>query len=159
MPKTRKRKSAVTASCDELTCNSSSSRRTSRTTIRKFHVLLKRKTQLQNIAYSTENAQELANIEREIEEMGGLSVYQRMSTIGQGNNRGGGCEKELISWLKEIGWADASRQSKHRCVIAPALESCGGLLLKLIVLEVTPGSWRSELSSQTTTAPVHLGSM
>jgi 25S rRNA (adenine2142-N1)-methyltransferase len=58
----------------------------------------------------------LANINREIEALGGLERYQRMSCIGQGGDRGGGSEKVLIEWLKQMGRADGrdSEKAKHR---------------------------------------------
>ena len=37
-----------------------------------------------------------------IEEMGGLAVYQRMSSVRQGNDRGGRKEV-LIQWLIDMG--------------------------------------------------------
>lgn len=46
---------------------------------------------------------ELENVEKEMEEMGGLATYQHMSSIGQSEDRGGGSEKVLIGWLKELG--------------------------------------------------------
>ena len=50
-----------------------------------------------------ENLQdELASVQREMDDMGGLAVYQRMSTIGQGHDRGGGSEKVLIQWLQGL---------------------------------------------------------
>ena len=100
MPKTRKKKIPVT-NADNFKATSSSNPRSSRTTIRRFHVLLKKQRQLKH-APST-NAQELEDVEREIEEMGGLVAYQRMSSIGQGNDRGGGSEKVLIQWLINLG--------------------------------------------------------
>ena len=45
---------------------------------------------------------EVEGVEREMEEMGGLAAYQRMSSIGQGKDRGGGSEKVLIGWLEEM---------------------------------------------------------
>ena len=54
----------------------------------------------------------LGNVDREIEELGGLAAYQRMSSIGQGVDRGGGSEKVLISWLREMGMS--SRQPSNR---------------------------------------------
>jgi len=45
-----------------------------------------------------------------VEKLGGLEKYQYMSCIGQGSDRGGGSEKVLIGWLKQMGWAD----QKHR---------------------------------------------
>ena len=81
---------------------SSSTPRTSRTIIRKFHTLLKQQKSAQGDT--------LANINDELEKLGGLEKYQRMSYIGQGSDRGGGSEKVLIGWLKQMGWAD----QKHR---------------------------------------------
>lgn len=52
----------------------------------------------------------LREIEEEMERMGGLEEYQRMSSIGQGKDRGGGSEKVLIEWLRELGF-DSSNQS------------------------------------------------
>jgi len=37
-----------------------------------------------------------------------------MSSIGQSSDRGGGSEKVLIEWLKEMGWADQRGKGKHR---------------------------------------------
>lgn len=34
--------------------------------------------------------------------MGGLELYQDMSATGQRKDRGGGSEKVLIGWLKEL---------------------------------------------------------
>jgi 25S rRNA (adenine2142-N1)-methyltransferase len=56
----------------------------------------------------------LASINCEIEALGGLGEYQRMSCIGQSNDRGGGSEKVLIGWLKQMGWADAIGKEKQR---------------------------------------------
>lgn len=60
---------------------------------------------------------ELRDVEREMESMGGLGVYQRMSSIGQGKDRGGGSERVLIGWLKGMGWKGVGGV-KHRCVHA-----------------------------------------
>jgi 25S rRNA (adenine2142-N1)-methyltransferase len=48
--------------------------------------------------------------------MGGLEAYQRMSAIGQGEDRGGGTEKVLIEWLKELGLGNlgTSRSEKGK---------------------------------------------
>ncbi|PAV23748.1 D-lactate dehydrogenase cytochrome oxidoreductase [Pyrrhoderma noxium] len=48
--------------------------------------------------------QKLGEVEEEMERIGGLEVYQRMSSIGQGKDRGGGSEKVLIGWLRELGY-------------------------------------------------------
>lgn len=98
MPKTRKKKIPVT---NTNKASSSSTPTSSRTVIRRFHVLLKKQGQLRNT--SSANAEALGEIEREIEELGGLAGYQRMSSIGQGNDRGGGSEKVLMQWLIDMG--------------------------------------------------------
>jgi 25S rRNA (adenine2142-N1)-methyltransferase len=85
---------------------SSSTPRASRTVIRRFHTLLKQQKYAQDDA--------LASINCEIEALGGLGEYQRMSCIGQSNDRGGGSEKVLIGWLKQMGWADAIGKEKQR---------------------------------------------
>ncbi|KAI0256510.1 hypothetical protein BJV78DRAFT_1117288 [Lactifluus subvellereus] len=103
MPKARRRKLPVTLAEKR---GSSSTRRTSRTVIRKFHSLLKQQQGAQGDT--------LANVNREIEELGGLETYQRMSCIGQSSDRGGGSEKVLIGWLKQLGWAAADRKEKGK---------------------------------------------
>ena len=117
MPKSRKtskRKAPVTS----LHYNSISHARSSntstatRTIIRRFHVLNKRKTQLEKLLEDHEGCSndikkansEIKAIEEELAELGGLEEYQRMSVIGQGNDRGGGSEKVLISFLNELGY-------------------------------------------------------
>jgi 25S rRNA (adenine2142-N1)-methyltransferase len=88
MPKTRKKKTPITTS--PSSSSSSSNPHSSRTLIRQFHVLLKKQAQLQNLSKSSaDQAKALAEVEHEIEELGGLSAYQRMSSIGQGADRGG----------------------------------------------------------------------
>ncbi|CCM02857.1 uncharacterized protein FIBRA_04969 [Fibroporia radiculosa] len=126
MPKARKpkRKTPVTraeSSTRPGPSGSSSNPTSTRTLIRRFHVLIKRKAQLEKaICESTHpdgpaNATtSLADVEREIEELGGLSAYQRMSSIGQGSDRGGGSEKVLVEWLRELGVADGARNAKKR---------------------------------------------
>lgn len=109
MPKARKRKIPITAGSDS---SSSSNPNSSRTLIRKFHVLLKKQAQLQKQRHAPEDAKALTDVEHEIEEMGGLSAYQRMSSIGQSNDRGGGSEKVLISWLKALGVSDRKEKPK-----------------------------------------------
>jgi 25S rRNA (adenine2142-N1)-methyltransferase len=105
MPKARKKKTPVTGTSTDV---KSSTPQASRTTIRRFHVLLKRRTQLSGSSMPTD-AQELAAINREIGEMGGIEEYQRMSAIGQGKDRGGGSEKIFVEWLLELG---AKKQTK-----------------------------------------------
>ena len=58
--------------------------------------------------------QTLAEIEEGIDALGGLSAYQRMSGIGQGDDRGGGSQKVLVSWLKTMGMSDRAGKNKLR---------------------------------------------
>ena len=115
MRKTRKRKLPVTTDGHG---NASSHPQSSRTLIRRFHVLLKRRAALlasTRVAGSgsLRDAESLVEVEQEIESLGGLSAYQRMSTIGQASDRGGGSEKKLIAWLKEIGLSDGSQKLRY----------------------------------------------
>ncbi len=64
---------------------SSSTPRASRTVIRKFHTLLKQQKSAQGDA--------LANVNREIEKLGGLEAYQHMSSIGQSSDGGVGVKR------------------------------------------------------------------
>ncbi|EJF62440.1 nucleolus protein [Dichomitus squalens] len=119
MPKSRKnkRKAPVTSAGpfdrSSLPSGSASHRPgATRTIIRRFHVLIKRQTQLQHLLRDGDTKKgkgpmtaaraELAEVERGIEELGGLAAYQRMSTIGQSKDRGGGSEKIFIGWLREL---------------------------------------------------------
>jgi len=96
MPKgSRRRKLPVTVA---ERYGSSSTPRASRTVIRKFHTLLKQQKSAQGDT--------LTSINHELEKLGGLEKYQHMSSIGQGTDRGGGSEKVLIGWMKQMGWAD-----------------------------------------------------
>ncbi|KAF5393563.1 hypothetical protein D9757_000235 [Collybiopsis confluens] len=101
MPKARKRKLPITDT-DPVPVASSSKPESSRAVIRRFHVLLKRQVQLQKSTQTDVSKKtELDRVEEEIEQLGGLENYQRMSTIGQGSDRGGGSQKVLVNWLKE----------------------------------------------------------
>lgn len=113
MPKAKKRKTPITSSLDTQQASSSNPQAT-RTLIRSFHVLLKKQTQLQNASQNSANILALADIEREIEKLGGLEAYQRMSSIGQGDDRGGGSEKILIDWLREQGKSSRGTNDKLR---------------------------------------------
>ncbi|OBZ75645.1 25S rRNA adenine-N(1) methyltransferase [Grifola frondosa] len=126
MPKARKnkRKLPVTqtgSASDSTPSGSSSNPSATRTLIRRFHVLLKRKTQLQHVLKVGQRSgdvsgsrKELAEVEKEIEGLGGLAAYQRMSSIGQGNDRGGGSEKVLVEWLKQLGLPESARKAKKQ---------------------------------------------
>ncbi|KAK7043754.1 25S rRNA (adenine2142-N1)-methyltransferase [Paramarasmius palmivorus] len=102
MPKARKKKIPITG---PQASTASSTPKSSRHVIRRFHVLLKQQAQLQKKLEHGDStvARALADIQHEIDQLGGLETYQRMSTIGQGSDRGGGSEKVLIQWLKEDG--------------------------------------------------------
>ncbi|KAF9228779.1 nucleolus protein [Gyrodon lividus] len=112
MPKARKKKTPITATATSDSGSTSSNPHTTRTLIRRFHVLLKKQRQLQKNISSACNAQEVQEVEREIEEMGGLAAYQRMSSIGQGTDRGGGSEKVLMKWL--VGMGSSKRDGKGK---------------------------------------------
>ncbi|CAK5279487.1 unnamed protein product [Mycena citricolor] len=104
MGKARKKKVPLTARSSSSVANSSSRPESTRQVIRQYHVLLKQKSQLETSLVSKFDAQatqKLQDVTRQIDELGGLESYQRMSVIGQGSDRGGGSEKILIAWLKE----------------------------------------------------------
>ena len=103
MPKTRRRRKHPVTITER---HGSSTPRAGRTVIRKFHTLLKQQKCAQGDA--------LEDVNREIEALGGLEEYQRMSCIGQSDDRGGGSEKVLIEWLKRMGWAAAADREKAR---------------------------------------------
>lgn len=46
--------------------------------------------------------------------MGGLEAYQRMSTIGQGSDRGGGSEKVFIGWMNELSVCEKFTETKEK---------------------------------------------
>jgi len=98
------------------TCSTS---QLSRTIIRQFHLLLKRRSQLRNAwIHDVENLRALADIEDQITHLGGLERYQRMSAIGQEKDRGGGSETVLIKWLKALGLNHPKKgQAKLQCAL------------------------------------------
>lgn len=55
--------------------------------------------------------------------MGGLEAYQKMSVIGQGNDRGGGSEKVLLEFLEELGYPKSLEDAgeRWRCVKSTCL--------------------------------------
>ncbi|KAI0048199.1 nucleolus protein [Auriscalpium vulgare] len=102
MPKVGRRKIPVTAvSSSAAGPSNSSTAHSSRTVIRAFHTLLKRQSHLRSQPLTLETAATLQKTEDEIQTLGGLEVYQRMSSIGQGKDRGGGAEKVLLRWLRD----------------------------------------------------------
>ena len=66
---------------------------------------------------------ELARVEHDIDELGGLEAYQKMSAIGQGDDRGGGSEKVLLEFLGELGYPGSlPKHERWRCVsVRPAI--------------------------------------
>ncbi|EKM55736.1 uncharacterized protein PHACADRAFT_121556 [Phanerochaete carnosa HHB-10118-sp] len=127
-----KRKTPVTrlAAPASPSCSSSKPAAT-RKVIRRFHVLSKRQIQLRKLLSSRREGlssdalkvkEELAAIEQEIDDMGGLEAYQKMSVIGQGNDRGGGSEKVLIGWLHELNYPKRMEAEKLRVLEVGALK-------------------------------------
>jgi hypothetical protein len=148
MPKAKKRKTPVTsASTIASTSTAAPSKNESakpaskhtRSTIRRFHVLLKRQRQLADPSDSRDHStkgdapsehgvhngsvkwkgkqradpnmsfeqlvreREQQAIQEEIDALGGLAEYQRMSAAGQSSERGGSSAKLLVEWLKGRG--------------------------------------------------------
>ncbi|EPQ58248.1 hypothetical protein GLOTRDRAFT_114713 [Gloeophyllum trabeum ATCC 11539] len=136
MARTRKRKTPV-VSASEGRPLASANKSSSRAVIRRFHYLLRSKVQLEKQKASPANSQALAEIDQEIANLGGLDAYQKMSTIGQGSDRGGGSEKVFIQWLKEEGLNNIGVKSKVKLLEVGALKpdnyaSCSSWI------EVTP---------------------
>lgn len=116
MPKARKRKTPIVQQ-PTRDAPKSSKPEVTRTVIREFHVLLKRQTQLRSSKMqTTATAAELDQIQKRIEELGGLERYQHMSAVGQKDDRGGGSHKILIGWMKELGLHKRNEEGKLRCV-------------------------------------------
>jgi len=152
MPKARRNKRKVPITVTKKTGNAvggpsgSSKPAATRAAIRRFHVLNKRQTQLQRflegdgneLSKQARNArEELEAIEQEIADMGGLEAYQKMSVIGQGNDRGGGSERQLFEFLEELGYPKNLGQQRWQVLEVGALkpdnyESCSSWM------DVTP---------------------
>lgn len=120
MPKARKKKSPVTGPASTHTSTSS---KTTRAVIRRFHVLSKQQASLRNNSSSAATTkQALDQIDEELSRLGGLEAYQNMSAAGQGKERGGGSEKVLIKWLNDMGLARRhSPETKLRLLEVGAL--------------------------------------
>lgn len=121
MPKARKKKVPITSDGRDIV-SPSSNPQTTRAVIRRFHVLLKKQGQLEHNPATTSNEAELKKINEELASMGGLAVYQRMSSIGQGSDRGGGSESVLIKWLVNMGFSKRDSMSKLRLLEVGALK-------------------------------------
>jgi 25S rRNA (adenine2142-N1)-methyltransferase len=151
MRQPRKRKPPVTTT--EGNHSASSHPHSTRTLIRRFHLLLKRRAALQT-SESADPAS-LVEVEKELEILGGLSAYQRMSTIGQASDRGGGSEKRLIAWLKEIGLLQGTRRmQKLRCVYSLV---CLLLSAHKYSNEMSADYWKLALSSRITSGRARRG--
>ncbi|CEL55365.1 UPF0657 nucleolar protein [Rhizoctonia solani AG-1 IB] len=110
MTRKRKPKTPITQSNPSSTRPrlDSAKPKSTRTLIRRFHVLIKRRAILEKRQNKygdgiSSSSTELKDIEAEMEAMGGLEAYQSMSAIGQGKDRGGGSESVLIGWMRELG--------------------------------------------------------
>ena len=104
MPKQRKRKQPIVQTLNAPI--SSINAQNCRKVIRQFHLLLKRRAQLQDAnagGTCSAHVQKLAEIEDQIVQLGGLERYQQMSVLGQKEERGGGSEKIFMGWMKELG--------------------------------------------------------
>jgi len=118
MGRSKKRKVPVTAPTHKPTPKSL----TTRSTIRKFHVLLKRRAQLEMKPRTLEIIRELGEIEQEMVSLGGLERYQEMSVVGQSKERGGGSHNILILWLCELhSPAGEGNESTLRYVCSPSV--------------------------------------
>ena len=118
MGRSKKRRVPVTAPTHKPTPKSL----TTRSTIRKFHVLLKRRAQLETKPKTLEISRELEETEQEMVLLGGLEQYQEMSVVGQSRERGGGSHNVLISWLRELrSPAGEGNESNLRCVFSPSV--------------------------------------
>ena len=88
----KKKKAPITRDGSEST--SLSSKKT-KEIINKFHQLLKRR----NI---TTDEKLKRQIDGEIDSLGGMSVYQHASTLGQSATRGGDSSHVFVAWLQEL---------------------------------------------------------
>ena len=74
------------------------SSKATRTLIQAHHTLEKQKA----IALKAGDAAKVAELDKQIQEQGGIKKYQVASLIGQGNERGGDSSRILMDWLKSI---------------------------------------------------------
>lgn len=141
MPRVKRTRRKTPIVLPETTRTSSSTPQSSRTFIRRFHVLLKKRSQILNTPTADSNTtQALAAVQHQISDLGGLKCYQRMSAVGQSGDRGGGSEKVLIRWLKELK-LNSLKESKVRYVYKV-------ILVISIIYSCPLGSSMLERSSQ-----------
>lgn len=119
----------------------------SRTIIRTHHRLHKQLAAAQKIGDSRK-AQEL---EAEIEQSGGIALYQAASKQGQASDRGGDSSKLLVEWLVELGVVDRKARGKSRaenvslkCLEVGALSTANEISKFPSLIEMT----RIDLNSQ-----------
>ncbi|VVT51534.1 uncharacterized protein SAPINGB_P003128 [Magnusiomyces paraingens] len=62
----------------------------------------------------TELQNSLESINKQIEENGGIEIYQKASISGQDNSRGGDTSKLLIEWLQELGITAHKKPKKEQ---------------------------------------------
>lgn len=147
MPKAKKakRKAPVTLSVTTVPSEGGSKPTTTRTVIRQFHVLIKRKAQLHKLLSEARSStadqdaakKELQATEDDIVRLGGLEAYQRMSNIGQGNDRGGGSERIFVGWLSELSESQRLREEKRQFKYVVS-----GRIIFLAVSPLTPCDYR-----------------
>jgi 25S rRNA (adenine(2142)-N(1))-methyltransferase, Bmt2 len=101
MARSRKRKAPITVNTSTKQATTSSLH--TRSVIRRFHSLLKSRHRIEHDANNASRQRKLDAIDAQINQLGGLDAYQRMSKLGQATDRGGGTEKVFISWLKDLG--------------------------------------------------------
>lgn len=112
-------KSITSRQSSSITKPKSLKPKNTRKIIRRFHVLLKDKskleTQLQNVDSRVRSniAKHLKKIDQDIEELGGLELYQAASVQGQNSHRGGDSSKQLVSWMKELLGSFEERRRSH----------------------------------------------
>lgn len=79
-------------------------------TIASYHTLIKRRAQLLRQIEKASDARvltlqnEVHEVDREIDAVGGLAAYQAASKFGQSDQRGGDSARVLIAWLHELGY-------------------------------------------------------
>ncbi|KAJ6500430.1 putative methyltransferase-domain-containing protein [Mycena sanguinolenta] len=120
MGKIRKKILKKTPVTTSATTSNPAKAQSTRKVIRQFHILLKRQAQLEALPIQKRDAntvETLNDIKAQIDELGGLSFYQRMSAIGQGDDRGGGSERVSIAWLKETYQANSEGRNHSKVML------------------------------------------
>lgn len=104
------------------------SRKVTQATISHFHTLLKQKAIVKRqIAAkgdeddaSKELLTRLVEIDKKLEEVGGLQGYQEASRLGQAEDRGGDSSKILVGWLKEGAFSGKGKEKESQDKIRSA---------------------------------------